>query len=104
MNLIENAIKYAKEGTPIILDYEKEDSKIIISVKNDYDIIPREKLKKLFDLASNEYETIRVTWHGGEPMLLGKKYISEVLKYQKQDSEILLYSSNTSFLDLILFS
>ena len=38
-----------------------------------------EKLKKLFDLASNEYETIRVTWHGGEPMLLGKKYISEVL-------------------------
>ena len=43
-----------------------------------------EKLKKLFDLASNEYETIRVTWHGGEPMLLGKKYISEVLKYQKQ--------------------
>ena len=43
-----------------------------------------EKLKKLFDLASNEYEIIKVTWHGGEPMLLGKKYILEILNYQKQ--------------------
>jgi K+-sensing histidine kinase KdpD len=49
VNLIENAIKYGKEGSPITLDYETEDNKLVVSVKNDYDIIPREKLKTLFD-------------------------------------------------------
>ena len=49
VNLIENAIKYSKEGSPIVLDIETEDNKAIISVKNDYDIIPREKLKTLFE-------------------------------------------------------
>ena len=48
INLVENAIKYSKEGSPIVLDYEKNDENITISVKNDYDIIPREKLKTLF--------------------------------------------------------
>ncbi len=49
VNLIENAIKYSKEGAPILLDYEINEERLIISVKNDYDIIPREKLKTLFD-------------------------------------------------------
>ena len=49
VNLIENAIKYGKEDSPIILDYEKVDEKLTISVKNDYNIIPREKLKTLFE-------------------------------------------------------
>ena len=49
VNLIENAIKYSKEGSPITLDYELRKNRLVISVKNDYDIIPREKLKTLFD-------------------------------------------------------
>jgi S1-C subfamily serine protease len=35
VNLIENAIKYSKEGTPITLDYEVEADKLAINVKND---------------------------------------------------------------------
>jgi len=62
VNLIENAIKYAKEGSEIVLDYEIKDEKIIVSVKNDYDIIPREKLKKLFDKFSRlDDSTTRTT-------------------------------------------
>jgi len=49
VNLIENAVKYAKDETPVILDYELKESRLVVSVKNDYDIIPREKLKTLFD-------------------------------------------------------
>lgn len=49
VNLIENAIKYGKDETPVVLDYELREDKLVISVKNDYDIIPREKLKTLFD-------------------------------------------------------
>ena len=49
VNLIENAVKYAKGEAPIVLDYELRENRLVISVKNDYDIIPREKLKTLFD-------------------------------------------------------
>ena len=49
VNLIENAVKYSKEGSPITLDLETEENKAVISVKNDYDVIPREKLKTLFE-------------------------------------------------------
>lgn len=49
VNLIENAIKYAKPDSPITLDYEINNDKLIINVKNDYDIIPKEKLKTLFE-------------------------------------------------------
>lgn len=49
VNLIENAVKYAKEDSPIILDYEKGENTLVINVKNDYDIIPKEKLNTLFD-------------------------------------------------------
>ncbi len=49
VNLIENAVKYAKGESPVILDYELHENRLVVSVKNDYDIIPREKLKTLFD-------------------------------------------------------
>ena len=49
VNLIENAIKYSKEGSAITINKEIENDKLIISVQNDYDIIPREKLKTLFE-------------------------------------------------------
>lgn len=49
VNLVENAMKYAKGDSPITIDYELGENRLAVSVKNDYDIIPREKLKTLFD-------------------------------------------------------
>ena len=49
VNLIENAIKYSKDESPITLDYEIRDEKLVVSVQNAYEVIPREKLKTLFD-------------------------------------------------------
>ena len=43
VNLIENATKYAKGDSAVVLDYELSQNMLIVSVKNDYDIIPREK-------------------------------------------------------------
>ena len=37
-----------------------------------------DKIKKLFELASDEYKEIKITWHGGEPMLLGREFYEEV--------------------------
>ncbi|MBQ7126470.1 HAMP domain-containing histidine kinase [bacterium] len=49
VNLVENAIKYAKNNGPVTLDYEIRENRVVISVKNDYDVIPREKLKTIFE-------------------------------------------------------
>ena len=51
VNLIENAIKYAKENTPITIGIEENEDRnfLTISIKNSYDVIPKEKLKTLFD-------------------------------------------------------
>ena len=49
VNLIENAVKYSKDDAPVTIDYEVTNKKLIISVKNNYDLISREKLKTLFD-------------------------------------------------------
>ncbi len=49
VNLIENAVKYAKENTPIIIEGETINNKAHIFVKNQCEIIPQENLDKLFD-------------------------------------------------------
>ena len=64
VNLIENAIKYSKEDSPIILDYEISGERLVVSVKNDYDIIPREKLKTLFDKFTRVDDTTTRTTRG----------------------------------------
>ena len=38
------------------MDYEIRDDKLVVSVKNDYEIIPREKLKTLFDKFVSQYD------------------------------------------------
>ena len=43
-----------------------------------------EKIKRLFDLASDEYKTIKIIWHGGEPMLLGRDFYKKLLDYQRK--------------------
>ena len=88
VNLIENAIKYSKEGSPITLDYETESDKLIVSVKNDYDVIPREKLKTLFDKFTRvDDSTTRTTRGTGLGLFIVKGLV------EGMGGEIRLYSN-----------
>jgi signal transduction histidine kinase len=88
VNLIENAVKYSKEDSPITLDYEKDDEKLVISVKNDYDVIPREKLKTLFDKFTRvDDSTTRTTRGTGLGLFIVKGLI------EAMNGEIRLYSN-----------
>ena len=88
VNLIENAVKYGKEGSPITIDYEKEDEKLVISVKNDYDLIPREKLKTLFDKFTRvDDSTTRTTRGTGLGLFIVKGLV------EGMGGEIRLYSN-----------
>ena len=88
VNLIENAVKYSKEGSPIVLDCETEDDKLVISVKNDYDIIPREKLKTLFDKFTRvDDSTTRTTRGTGLGLFIVKGLV------EAMNGEIRLYSN-----------
>lgn len=48
-NLFRNAVNYSYSGTDIICFAQKEESKVLISVKNKGDDIPKEKLNRIFD-------------------------------------------------------
>ena len=91
VNLIENAIKYSTEGSPITLDYETEGNKLIVSVKNEYDIIPREKLKTLFDkFVRLDDSTTRTTRGTGLGLFIVKGLV------EAMNGEIRLYSNDES--------
>ena len=50
INIIENAVKYANDETEIVIDAEEfNDEYLKISVKNHCNLIPKDKLKTLFD-------------------------------------------------------
>ena len=49
INVLENANKYAYEGTPIIANLYRKADKAVITVSNQADYIPEEKLKTLFE-------------------------------------------------------
>lgn len=88
VNLIENAIKYGKDDSPITLDYEESEDKLIVSVKNDYDIIPREKLKTLFDKFTRvDDSTTRTTRGTGLGLFIVKGLV------EAMNGEIRLYSN-----------
>ena len=88
VNLVENAVKYAKEGSPIVLDYELRENRLVISVKNDYDIIPREKLKTLFDKFSRvDDSTTRTTRGTGLGLYIVKGLV------EAMGGEIRIYSN-----------
>lgn len=88
VNLIENAIKYSKDETPITIDYEIINEKLVISVKNDYDIIPREKLKTLFDKFTRvDDKTTRTTRGTGLGLFIVKGLV------EAMGGEIRLYSN-----------
>ena len=88
VNLIENAIKYSKDDSPIVLEHELVDNKLAISVKNDYDIIPREKLKTLFDKFTRvDDSTTRTTRGTGLGLFIVKGLV------EGMGGEIRLYSN-----------
>ena len=88
VNLIENAIKYSKENSPITLDYEIREDMLVVSVQNDYDVIPREKLKTLFDKFTRvDDSTTRTTRGTGLGLFIVKGLV------EAMDGEIRLYSN-----------
>jgi signal transduction histidine kinase len=88
VNLIENAIKYGKENSPITINYEKNNNNLTISVENDYDVIPREKLKTLFDKFTRiDDSTTRTTRGTGLGLFIVKGLV------EKMGGEIRLYSN-----------
>lgn len=88
VNLIENAIKYAKDETPIIINSEIENDKLMISIQNEYDVIPREKLKTLFDKFTRLDDTTTRTTRGTGLGLYIVKGLVEAM-----NGEIRLYSN-----------
>lgn len=68
VNLIENAVKYAKTETKIVVDTAIVDNKAKIYVKNECDVIPPKQLKRLFEkfvrLDDNTTRTTRGTGLG----------------------------------------
>lgn len=68
VNLIENAVKYAKPETKIVVDTAVENGKAKVFVKNDCDVIPPKQLKRLFEkfvrLDDNTTRTTRGTGLG----------------------------------------
>ena len=89
VNLIENAIKYSKDDNPITLDYEIRDEKLVVSVQNDYDVIPREKLKTLFDKFTRvDDKTTRTTRGTGLGLFIVKGLV------EAMGGEISLYSND----------
>lgn len=89
VNLIENAIKYSKYDNPITLDYEIRDEKLVVSVQNDYDVIPREKLKTLFDKFTRvDDKTTRTTRGTGLGLFIVKGLV------EAMGGEIRLYSND----------
>ena len=88
VNLIENAIKYSKEGSPITISCDTKDNKLVVSVQNDYDIIPREKLKTLFDKFTRlDDSTTRTTRGTGLGLFIVKGLV------EAMNGEIRLYSN-----------
>ena len=88
VNLIENAIKYSKDESPITLDYEIRDEKLVVSVQNAYEVIPREKLKTLFDKFTRvDVKTTRTTRGTGLGLFIVKGLV------EAMNGEIRLYSN-----------
>ena len=68
VNLLENASKYASENSQIIVDSKITNSEVKLFIKNDCEIIPPDKLEKLFEkfirLDDNTTRTTRGTGLG----------------------------------------
>lgn len=88
VNLFENAIKYSTENTPIIIDSIIENTIAKIYIKNQCEIIPEDKLLKLFEKFTRiDDKTTRTTRGTGLGLFIVKGLI-EVM-----NGEVKLYSN-----------
>ena len=50
----------------------------------DKELLSIELACKTLELVAKKYNTIKVTFHGGEPTLVGKKYYEDLFAYEKE--------------------
>ncbi len=90
VNLLENGAKYASEESKITVDGAVVDDKVKIFVKNDCEVIPPAKLKKLFDkFIRLDDNTTRTTRGTGLGLFIVKGLI------EAMNGEIKLHSDKT---------
>lgn len=88
VNLLENAEKYANENTPIIVDSVIEGTYAKIYIKNKCEVVPEEKLQKLFEKFTRiDDKTTRTTRGTGLGLFIVKGLI------QAMNGEIKLFSN-----------
>lgn len=90
VNLLENAAKYASEGSKIVVDSTVLDDTVKIFVKNDCEVIPPKKLNKLFEKFMRlDDNTTRTTRGTGLGLFIVKGLV------EAMDGEIKLHSDKT---------
>jgi len=88
VNLLENAIKYSSEGAHITIDSVMEDGFAKIYIKNQCEIIPENKLEKLFEKFTRiDDKTTRTTRGTGLGLFIVKGLV------EAMNGEIKLYSN-----------
>lgn len=88
VNLFENAVKYSKEDTPILIESKIVGNYVKTFVKNQCDLIPREKLQKLFEKFTRiDDKTTRTTRGTGLGLFIVKGLV------EAMDGEIKLRST-----------
>lgn len=91
VNLLENAEKYAKEDSKILIESKQEENSdfIKIFIKNECDFIPREKLQKLFEKFTRiDDKTTRTTRGTGLGLFIVKGLV------EAMEGDIRLHSGN----------
>ena len=90
INLVENAVKYSYDDTEIIVESEDfDEEQVKITVKNQCNIIPKDKLKQLFDKFTRlDDSTTRTTRGTGLGLFIVKGLI------ESMDGRIHLHSNN----------
>ena len=99
INLIENAVKYGTENTPITINAGEEKDRIFFEVQNEYPVIPKEKLKTLFEKFTRiDDSTTRTTRGTGLGLYIVKGLV------EAMSGDVKLYSSpETGFSVKIFF-
>lgn len=89
VNLLENAVKYSAENQPIIIDSIIEDNCAKIYIKNKCEVIPEQKLQKLFEKFTRiDDKTTRTTRGTGLGLFIVKGLV------EAMNGEVKLYSNN----------
>ncbi|MDD7318255.1 MAG: HAMP domain-containing sensor histidine kinase [Prevotella sp.] len=96
-NLLDNAVKYKKEGEPIVLDVHtwNADGRLMMSVKDNGIGIKRENLKKVFD---KFYRVHTGNLHNVKGFGLGLAYVKKIVDLHKGEIKVeSVYGKGTMF-------